>query len=83
MDKYEHIVYCSKEDNCFIVEVPELSSCMTNGKTRSETIENCEIIIQEWIETTLELGKTIPKSKKTYYIHKFIFAKIEIYKKNI
>lgn len=64
MDNYKHIVYWSNEDNCFIVEIPELAGCMADGKTINEAIENCEIIIQEWIETALELGRTIPKSKK-------------------
>ena len=64
MDNYEHIVYWSKEDNCFIVEIPELAGYMADGKTINEAIENCEIIIQEWIETALELGRTIPKPKE-------------------
>ncbi len=63
MHKYERIIYWSQEDNCFIVEVPELAGCMADGKTISEAIENCEIIIQEWIETALELGREVPEPK--------------------
>ena len=63
MYKYERIVYWSQEDNCFLVEVPELPGCMADGKTVEEAISNCEVIIQEWIETARELGKEIPEPK--------------------
>jgi predicted RNase H-like HicB family nuclease len=63
MSKYEIIIYWSKEDNSFIAEVPELSGCMADGKTYAEAINNAEIIIQEWLETARELGRTIPKPK--------------------
>lgn len=61
--KYELIIYWSKEDNSYIVEVPELPGCMADGKTYQEAISNVEIIIQEWIETAKELKRPIPKPK--------------------
>jgi predicted RNase H-like HicB family nuclease len=61
--KYELIIYWSNEDNCFLVEVPELAGCMADGKTYSEAVSNAEIIIQEWIETARELGREIPQPK--------------------
>lgn len=63
MQKYEIIIYWSDEDNCFIAEVPELSGCMSDGKTQIEAWQNVEIIINEWIETAKELGRDIPKTK--------------------
>ena len=33
MYKYERIVYWSKDDEVFIVEVPELPGCITNSFT--------------------------------------------------
>ncbi len=70
MHKYERIIYWSEADNCFIIEVPELAGCMADGKTVNEAIENCEIIIQEWIETAKELGREIPipKGKLAYVL---------------
>jgi len=61
--KYELIIYWSIEDNCFIVEVPELAGCMTDGKTYLEAIGNAEIVINEWIETASSLGRAIPAPK--------------------
>ena len=36
---------------------------MSDGKTVAEAIENCEIIIQEWIETAEERGQEIPEPR--------------------
>jgi predicted RNase H-like HicB family nuclease len=61
--KYELIIYWSNEDDCFIVEVPELPGCFADGKTYTEAVNNVEIVIQEWIETAKELGRDIPQPK--------------------
>lgn len=63
MSKYELIIYWSDDDQAFIAEVPELPGCAADGKTYKEAVENVEGIIQEWIETAKELGRTIPKPK--------------------
>ncbi len=63
MSKYEIIIYWSEEDKVFIAEVPELAGCMADGKTYQEVLANTEIIIQEWIETALDLGREIPEPK--------------------
>lgn len=57
---YEMILYWSKEDDCYLVEVPELPGCMADGKTRAEAVANAEIIISEWIEVAKEDGRPIP-----------------------
>jgi predicted RNase H-like HicB family nuclease len=62
--KYEIIIYWSKEDNCYIAEVPELPGCMADGRTYSETLSNVEIIIREWIETAKETGREIPQPER-------------------
>jgi predicted RNase H-like HicB family nuclease len=61
--KYELIIYWSEDDSAFIVEVPELAGCMADGKTYQEAVTNAEIVIQEWIETAKELGRSIPEPK--------------------
>ncbi|MBC8180348.1 type II toxin-antitoxin system HicB family antitoxin [candidate division KSB1 bacterium] len=63
MSKYKIISYWSEEDEAFIVEVPELPGCMADGETYSETLKNVEIVIQEWMETATELGRSIPEPK--------------------
>ena len=61
--KYEIIIYWSEEDNAFIAEVPELAGCMADGETYEKAIENAQIIIDEWLETSKELGRFIPEPK--------------------
>lgn len=61
--KYEIIIYWSKEDNCFIAEVPELPGCMADGTSYAEALHNAEIIIAEWIETAKSLNRNIPEPK--------------------
>ena len=61
--KYEMIIYWSNEDNAFIVEVPELPGCLADGQTYQEAVANAETIIQEWIETAKDLGRSIPEPK--------------------
>ncbi|HEY6062955.1 MAG TPA: type II toxin-antitoxin system HicB family antitoxin [Chitinophagaceae bacterium] len=62
-NKYEIIIYWSKEDNCFLAEVPELGGCMADGKSYAEALENVQVVITEWIETAQSLGRPIPEPK--------------------
>jgi predicted RNase H-like HicB family nuclease len=62
-NKYELIIYWSQDDDCFLVEVPELSGCMADGKTYTEAVLNAEKIIAEWIESAQRLGRNIPEPR--------------------
>ncbi len=62
-NKYELIIYWSQDDDCFLVEVPELSGCMAEGKTYTEAVLNAEKIIAEWIESAQMLGRNIPEPR--------------------
>jgi predicted RNase H-like HicB family nuclease len=62
-NRYELIVYWSKDDNSFVVEVPELPGCMADGQTYAEAVKNAEEIIDEWIETARKLGRPIPEPR--------------------
>jgi predicted RNase H-like HicB family nuclease len=63
MLRYEIVIYWSEEDQAFIAEVPELPGCAADGYTYQESLQNVEIIMQEWIETAKELGRAIPEAK--------------------
>ncbi len=60
---YEMILYWSKEDDSFLVEVPELPGCMADGATQEEALANAKTVIRHWIETATELGRDIPEPK--------------------
>jgi len=61
--KYEVNIYWSKQDNCYLAEVPDLPGCIADGKTLGEVAANVEIIIREWIECALLDGDEIPVPK--------------------
>ncbi|MEO8348649.1 MAG: type II toxin-antitoxin system HicB family antitoxin [Acidobacteriota bacterium] len=63
MIRYEVIIYWSKDDGAFVAEVPELPGCAADGRSYREALENAEKIIQEWIETARERGRTIPEPR--------------------
>ncbi|MBK9733466.1 MAG: type II toxin-antitoxin system HicB family antitoxin [Saprospiraceae bacterium] len=61
--KYELIIYWSTQDDAFVVEVPELAGCKADGETYEEAIVNVRLVIDDWIETAIGLGREIPKPK--------------------
>ena len=44
--RYELIIYWSKDDESFIVEVPELPGCMADGQTYAEAVANAEVVLK-------------------------------------
>jgi len=61
--RYELIIYWSKPDQNFVVEIPELPGCMADGTTYEEAIANAQVVAQEWIDTARSLGRAIPEPK--------------------
>ena len=61
--RYEIIIYYSNIDGCYIAEVPELAGCIADGNNYNDCLSNIKIVIDEWIETATELGRTIPSPK--------------------
>jgi predicted RNase H-like HicB family nuclease len=61
--RYELIIYWSNEDQAFIAEVPELPGCAADGATYAEAVSNVEVVIREWIDTAMELGRPIPRPR--------------------
>lgn len=61
--RYEVIIYWSSEDGAFIAEVPELPGCASDGSTYQEALVNVQEIIEEWIETARDLGRSIPEPR--------------------
>ncbi len=61
--RYELIIYWSRTDESFVVEVPELLGCMADGASYEEAVANAQVVIQEWIDTARSLGRTIPEPR--------------------
>jgi len=69
MNKYEKIIYWSDEDDCFVVEVPELPGCTAHGENENEAINNVNDAIDLWLEVAKSEKKQIPiaKGRKLIY----------------
>ena len=63
MNRYEIIIYWSKEDRAYIAEVPELPGCAADGINYKQALSKVEVIIKEWIETAQQLNRPIPEPK--------------------
>ncbi|MGA2796062.1 MAG: type II toxin-antitoxin system HicB family antitoxin [Thermoguttaceae bacterium] len=61
--KFTIMIYWSADDEAFIAEVPELPGCAADGSTYQEALANVEIVIEEWIQTAKELGRSVPEPK--------------------
>ena len=61
--RYELIIYWSKPDDSFVVEVPELPGCMADGQTYEGAVANVQAAIAEWIETARSLGRWFPEPR--------------------
>ena len=54
------IVIQEDEDNIFVAECPTLPGCISQGKTRSEAIENIHDAIKGYIESLKKHNELIP-----------------------
>jgi predicted RNase H-like HicB family nuclease len=50
------------EDGFYVVQVPELPGCISQGKTREEAIENIKDAIRGYLESLKKHGEPIPPS---------------------
>ena len=60
---YEILMYWSKEDNCFLAEIPELDGCVAHGENEYEALKNINQAKELWLETSKEFGEEIPIPK--------------------
>jgi len=49
------------EDGFWFARIPLLEGCMTNGDSREEVLRMIDEAKQLWLETALQVGKTIPE----------------------
>jgi predicted RNase H-like HicB family nuclease len=59
-DSKRRVLLYPGEDGYFVVEVPSLPGCISQGKTREEALINIEEAISLYIEVLQDRGKPIP-----------------------
>lgn len=64
MEKYEIILYWSREDQLVVAEVPELPGCIAHGQSQEQALANVKEAIRLWIDTALEFGDPVPEPRQ-------------------
>jgi len=64
------VVITQDEDGYFLAEVPVLTSCYTQGKTKEEALANIKEVIPLCLEQMAEEGNPIPK--------KYVLEQVEV-----
>jgi predicted RNase H-like HicB family nuclease len=54
-----HIIW-SQEDRAYLDSSPELAGCIADGQSPAEALSNLDVIIEEWLATAKEEGRSIP-----------------------
>ncbi len=54
------VVLSRGDDGYWVVEVPSLPGCISQGRSKEEAIGNIKEAIEGWIETASAHGQTIP-----------------------
>ncbi|MGL4882378.1 MAG: type II toxin-antitoxin system HicB family antitoxin [Waterburya sp.] len=63
LQQQRQVILYPGEDGYFVVEVPSLPGCISQGKTRDEALSNIEEAISLYIEVLEERGESIPEDK--------------------
>lgn len=59
--RYEVVIHWSAEDQAYVAMVPDLPGCMADGATYDEAVRNVQVVMREWIEVAVELGRSVPE----------------------
>ena len=59
--KYQVVIYWDQEDEVFVAEVPELSSCVAEGPTQEAALAAVDKAVADWIAEATEDGHPIPE----------------------
>ena len=67
---YNYSLYHSEEGG-YVIEIPDLPGCITQGETAEEALNMIEDAKRCWIEVALEDGRQIPEPITDDYSGKF------------
>jgi len=63
MKDYHVNIFYSKEDDCYIADIPDLPNCSAFGETPDKALKEVQITKDLWIKTAKEIGKRIPRPR--------------------
>ena len=63
MQDYHINVFYSREDNCYVADIPDLRFCSAFGATPEKAVHEVQIAKTAWLKVAKDRGKPIPKPK--------------------
>lgn len=66
--KFKVIITYDPEYKGYIVDVPELVGCMSQGKTVDEALENIKDAIKGWIEVEKKHGRWLEPHEREIFL---------------
>ncbi len=63
MNDYHINIFLSKEDECYVADIPDLKYCSAFGHTAREALAEVELAKAAWIDSARSDGKPIPEPK--------------------
>jgi predicted RNase H-like HicB family nuclease len=63
------VIYRDHEDGGWVVEVPSLPGCVSEGQTKAQALENVRDAIEGWLEAAKELGMAAPEDGLDAELH--------------
>ena len=69
MNNYHINVFHSKEDRCFVADMPDLKLCSAMGSTPEEAVREVLKAKAVWLKVAKERGKPIPEAKYRPAVH--------------
>ncbi|MCI0638067.1 MAG: type II toxin-antitoxin system HicB family antitoxin [Gemmataceae bacterium] len=63
MKDYHINVFYSKEDECYVADIPDLKYCSALGATPEDAVREVIKAKKAWLKTAKKEGKPIPKPK--------------------
>jgi len=61
--KFKVIITYDKEYQGYVVDVPELIDCMSQGKTLDEALDNIKDAIRGWLKVETDHGRYNPEKQ--------------------
>jgi predicted RNase H-like HicB family nuclease len=59
--QYALVIWYSKQDEAYLLQVPELPGCMADGATPEEAAQAAQTAIRLWIEGARKMGRPVPQ----------------------
>ena len=72
MQDYHINVFYSREDGCYVADIPDLRFCSAFGSSPEKAVREVQIAKAAWLKVAKDRGKPIPKPKYRPVIYQLV-----------